>query len=86
MYEIKHAIFYSYFVILIFIHFAYSTSFLTVHRTGVEEEFSERDHLLTELKEVCLSSQDRKLLASTKDSECLDKNVVYFWSCCSVHS
>ena len=47
----------------------YSTSFLNVHRTGVEEEYSERDHLQTELREVYLFSQDKKNVSPVAKKE-----------------
>ena len=57
--------------------FVYSTSFLNVHSTGIEEEYSERDHLLTELREVYLSSQDKKnVSALAKEQEKKDLEMV----------
>ena len=52
-----------------YIHFVYSTSFQNVHRTGVEEEYSERHHLQTELKEVYLFSQDKKNVSPVAKKE-----------------
>ena len=59
-----------YFILLIFIHLVYSTSFLNVHRTGVEEDYSARDHVLTGLREVYQSSKNNKNVSpSTKKQE-----------------
>ena len=55
------------FILLVLV---YSTSSLNVHRSDVEEEYSDRNHLLTELWEVCLSSQDnKKVSALDKEQE-----------------
>ena len=47
-----------------------SVPLLIVYRTGVEEQYSERNHLLTELREVYQSSLEKKCqTASAKERE-----------------
>ena len=48
----------------------YSISFLNGQRADVDEEYTEREHLLTELREVYLSSQHKnKVSPLTKEQE-----------------